>query len=191
MSWEYVEPNMVELLDVILILNSCTVSVFISDRRADEQVPSEIGLPGPATWPLPRDDLAPLEDLAAPYAPGLGPLDRAGEALNPDRAIRAQGLRELKLGRSVREPQVRVEPPAGNVLKPDHRDGGSWCQSHHCVTSFSRLAAARGVARGMERGCFEKHPNLLFCGRTVRKMRKAADPSYGFRGLEVSQLVSC
>src|SRR4051794_3197283 len=76
-------------------------------------VPGDVLLTGATTRPLPRHNRAPLEDLATPHTPGLGALYRAGQALDPDRAIDAQRLGELELSRCVGEPQVGVEGPAG------------------------------------------------------------------------------
>src|SRR5689334_10566098 len=95
-------------------------SVFIScDRsRADELtlgVAREVFLTRTATGPLARDDHAVVEDLAAPDTPGLGPLQSAREALDAYRAVAAERLGQLQLGRLVREPQVRVEPTARNL----------------------------------------------------------------------------
>src|SRR3954468_16501276 len=67
-------------------------------------VPGDVLLTGPATRPLARNNRAPLEDLAAPYTPGLGALHRAGQALDPYRAVDAERLGELQLSRCVGEP---------------------------------------------------------------------------------------
>ncbi len=53
------------------------------------------------------------EDLAAPHAPGLAALERAGEAGVPRRAQLAQRLRLLEVGRALREPQVPGRGLAG------------------------------------------------------------------------------
>src|SRR3954471_4159525 len=81
------------------------IVVFMSGRHsADERrgtrgglgtkdgVPGDVLLTGPTTGPLPRHHGTPLEDLAAPHTPGLGAVHRAGQALDPDRAVDAQRL---------------------------------------------------------------------------------------------------
>ena len=78
-------------------------------------VAGDVLLARTATGPLARNHRATLEDLAAPDAPRLGPLDRAGQALDAQRAVPAERLGQLQLGRRVGEPQVRVELPAGQV----------------------------------------------------------------------------
>src|SRR4051794_17330224 len=78
-------------------------------------VARHVDLAGTTAGPLTRDHGTTLEDLAAPDAPGLVPLDRAGEALDAQRAVPAERLGQLQLSRGVREPQVRVELPTGQV----------------------------------------------------------------------------
>ena len=95
---------------------------FMSGHRACEDtaaggelgVSGEVGLAWPTAGPLAGDDHTVVEDLAAPYAPGLGPVEGSGEALHPDRAVDTQGLREFEFGRRVGEPQVWIEPAAGH-----------------------------------------------------------------------------
>ena len=55
-----------------------------------------------------RDELAAVEDLAAPHASGLSTIDRAGQADHPSWASGTQGLRELQIRRCFREPQVGI-----------------------------------------------------------------------------------
>ena len=83
------------------------------DLDAQDSVPGDVFLARTATRPLTRHDRTPLEDLATPHAPGLCPLQGAGQALDAKRALRAEGLGQFQLTRSVGEPQVRVERAAG------------------------------------------------------------------------------
>jgi hypothetical protein len=80
----------------------------VSELHALDCVPREVLLARTATRPLARDDRAALEDLATPDTPRLGPLDRAREALDTQRAVAAERLSHLEVGRRVGEPQVRV-----------------------------------------------------------------------------------
>ena len=68
-----------------------------------------------ATRPLARDHRATLEDLAAPHAPGLVPLQRAGQARQADRALEAVALGELEVCRGLRESELRVLHSAGQL----------------------------------------------------------------------------
>ena len=63
---------------------------------AQDRVPRDILLARTATGPLTRYDRAALEDLAAPDAPGLLPLQRACQAGVPERAVGAEALGELE-----------------------------------------------------------------------------------------------
>src|SRR5438874_11852337 len=90
---------------------------------AQDRVPRDVLLARTATGPLTRYDRATLEDLAAPHAPRLAPLDGAGQALHPERALRAEGLGQFQLGRGLGEPQVRVEGAARQVGLGTARDG--------------------------------------------------------------------
>src|ERR1700729_2068704 len=76
-----------------------------------------LGLPRPAARALAGHDLAPQEELAAPDAPGLIPLDRTGQAGQPARAGPAERLRVLHVIRGLGEEQLRVrgtgQPLAG------------------------------------------------------------------------------
>src|SRR6266540_3496791 len=85
------------------------------DLDTERRVARDILLARATARPLARNDRTTLEDLAAPDAPRLTALDRAGEALGADRALRAEGLRGLELGRRVGEPQVRVEGAARHL----------------------------------------------------------------------------
>jgi hypothetical protein len=69
---------------------------------------SHVRLAGPAPRSLARHDRAPQEELAAPDAPGLPPLQRSGEAGGPRRALPAQSLGRLHLIRRLGEEQLRV-----------------------------------------------------------------------------------
>src|SRR3954451_24552627 len=59
-----------------------------------------------APWALARDHDAAFEDLAAPDTPRLAAVERAGQARRPHRAVGAEGLGELQLGRALGEPQL-------------------------------------------------------------------------------------
>src|SRR3954464_3103901 len=85
------------------------------DLDREFRVASDVDLARTATRPLARDDRTTLENLAAPDTPRLVPLDRAGQALDAQRAVPAERLRQFQLGRGVREPKVRVELPTGQV----------------------------------------------------------------------------
>src|SRR5438034_2356026 len=91
------------------------------DLGPEDLVPGDVLLARTTPRPLTRYDGATLEDLATPDAPRLGPLQRTGQALDPDGAVAAQGLGQFQLGRGVGEPQVRVEPAARQVHA--HLDG--------------------------------------------------------------------
>src|SRR3954453_11156758 len=69
-------------------------------------------LAGTASWSLALDHDAAFEDLAAPDTPGLAAVEGAGQAGRPHRAVGAEALRELQLGRALGEPQLRVLDPA-------------------------------------------------------------------------------
>src|SRR4051795_7042596 len=60
---------------------------------------------------LARDHNAAFEDLAAPDAPRLAAVEGAGQARRPHGAVGAEALRELQLGRTLGEPQLRVLDP--------------------------------------------------------------------------------
>jgi hypothetical protein len=70
------------------------------------------------------------EQLSAPDAPGLTPLQSSGEAEVPHGAVLAQRLGELDVGRRLGEPQLRVVDSArqvvvallvGRVVEPSER----------------------------------------------------------------------
>src|ERR671914_259320 len=67
-------------------------------------------LPRPAARPLPRNDHTAHEQFAAPNAPRLPTLERAGQASTPDRAVDAQRLGELDVGGRLSEEKLRVGP---------------------------------------------------------------------------------
>jgi len=74
------------------------------------------------TRTLSGDDYSLQEQLSAPDAPGLSPLQRTGEAEIADGAVQAQRLGELDVGRRLGEPQVRVVDSARQQLV-EHRVG--------------------------------------------------------------------
>src|SRR3954471_1573644 len=103
-------------------------------------VASDVGLTGTTAGPLTRDHSATLKDLAAPDTPGLVPLDRAGEALDAQRAVPAERLGQFQLGRGVREPKVRVELPTGQVcLQLDGNVEWGQRQTHKARSPLSSL----------------------------------------------------
>jgi len=63
-------------------------------------------LAGPAACSLVCHDSAVVEDLAAPDAEWFGPVECADQTVQPRRAVGAQRLRELEVGRGLGEPQV-------------------------------------------------------------------------------------
>src|SRR5262245_23246869 len=65
-------------------------------------------LAGATAWALVCDELAVIEDLAAPHASGFPPINCATEADEPSRASGTQGFRELQIRRCLREPQVGI-----------------------------------------------------------------------------------
>jgi len=75
------------------------------------------------TGPFAGDDDPLLEDLAAPHAPGLGPLQRGGEATLTHGAGVTQLLGLLELAWCVGEPQVGIRTSAGQ-LGDQSVDGG-------------------------------------------------------------------
>src|SRR4051794_38566901 len=85
------------------------------DLDRELAVASHIDLAGTATGTPARNHGAAVENLAAPDTPGLVALGRTGQALDAQRAFPAERLRQFQLGRGVRDPQVRVELPTGQV----------------------------------------------------------------------------
>src|SRR6478609_9844753 len=73
--------------------------------------------------PLARNDDPLHEELAAPDAPGLAPLERTREALLECRAGPAERLRELDVRRALGEPELRVVLTAGHGLADGLRVG--------------------------------------------------------------------
>ena len=69
-------------------------------------------LPRPAPGTLARHHDSAHEQLAAPDTPRLAPLQRAGQAQVAHRAVPAQRLRRLDVGRRLGEEQIRVPQPA-------------------------------------------------------------------------------
>jgi hypothetical protein len=85
------------------------------DLNPQDGVASDVLLARTTPRTLPRNHRTALEDLATPDTPGLGALDRTGKALDAQRALHAERLGQLELGRRVSEPQVRVEGAARQV----------------------------------------------------------------------------
>src|SRR5438105_3968742 len=112
------------------------------DLSPEDLVPGDVLLARTTPRPLTRYDGATLEDLATPDTPRLGPLQRAGQALDPDAAVATQRLGQFQLGGGVGEPQVRVEPTARQVHA--HLDVHVGCQhqAHLPVTSLSLSSSA-------------------------------------------------
>src|SRR5829696_299701 len=97
-----------------------------------------------AAAPLPGDDHAVVEDLPAPDAPRLGPLDRAGEAGRLEWALPAVCLCQFKVGRQLGEPQLRVLPLASDQFGPAP---GVSCQCKEGVVDHVGVTGSRGCAR--------------------------------------------
>src|SRR5690606_34493172 len=97
-----------------------------------------------AARPLARHDHTADEQLAAPDAPGLLALQRAGEALLAERALQAQGLGELDVGGSLGEAQLRVGPARKSEVLL------AYCESplHHSHPCSSRWIST-GVSVGL------------------------------------------
>src|SRR5690242_16551810 len=72
----------------------------------------------PAPRALTGDDDPLVEDLAAPDAPRLPPIDGRGQAALTDRAGRAQRLGLFQLDRALGEPQVGIARSAGQDALP-------------------------------------------------------------------------
>ena len=83
----------------------------------------DVGLPRTSPWPLAGHYHTPQEQLAAPDAPGLGALERAGQAVSLPRAPTAQCLRVLHVIRRLGEEQIRVVG-AGQPLAGRHPERG-------------------------------------------------------------------
>src|SRR4051794_17039364 len=137
-------------------------------------VTRHVDLAGTATRPLARNHGTALEDLATPDTPGLVPLDRAGQALDAQRAVPAERLRQFQLGRGVREPQVRVELPTGQVcLDLDAHVERGQRQTHKARSPLSS-SSIFWIA-------------VLVMHRPVSRQKIRPRTLYGFRGLEVSR----
>src|SRR5947209_5613238 len=78
---------------------------------------SAVVLARTATRTLACDDDAALEDLAAPDAPRLPTLQRAGEARKAGGAPVAERLGLFEFGRCLGEPEVCVLHAAGHVVR--------------------------------------------------------------------------
>src|SRR4051812_14560213 len=119
---------------------------------------------GVLAWPSSRalagDHHSGEEQLTAPDAPRLAPLEGARQALGPDRAVLAQRLRELHVAGRLGEVQLRVLPAARQLrLVVD------------CV---------------VDAGTHLSPPRDSFLSTRVLGNTKAADPLIGFRGLEAA-----
>jgi len=95
--------------------------------------------------PFAGDDGPLLEDLAAPHAPGLAPLQRGGEATLTHGAGITQLLSLLELAWRVGEPQVGIRTSAGQ-LGDQPLDGG--VLSRHWKSSFSTDSAEQSSVCG-------------------------------------------
>jgi len=80
---------------------------------------SDLVLAGSATWALAGDHHSLKEQLTAPDAPGLTPLECAGEAECLDRALLAQSLGVLHVAGRLGEEQLRVVHSARQQLIVD------------------------------------------------------------------------
>ena len=129
-------------------------SAGASAPSGGREYPARIaGLGRTATWPLPPDDPAVVEDLAAPDAPGFGALHRAGQASLPQRTGPAACLGQLQFGRPFGEPELRM---TGLARQRAIQDRGRPGQRRH--GSAGRRAGRAGT--GGEDGW---HGRVSFC----------------------------
>ena len=91
----------------------------------------------PAARPLTGDDDALQDELAAPHSPRLVPLESAGKALRPDRAVEAQRLRVLDVVGRLGEEQLRVVRPAWQPVPVPLRRGRARSSCAASCTSFT------------------------------------------------------
>src|ERR1700712_2695380 len=107
------------------------------------------------------------EQLTAPDAPGLTPLEGCGQALDPDRAVLAQRLGELHVAGRLGEVQVRVVDPARQLRLVDPSPVDS---------ADAHLSPPSGLVAGV----------LVDSGEPRKSPRKTRRPRIpcGFRGLE-------
>ena len=99
--------------------------VLFGQRRRRTLLPHSGGLS--LAWAPARaltgDDVALVEDLASPDAPGLPAADRPGQTSATNRAVATQPLGSLQLRGRAGEPQVRIVGPAGQT--PSNLAAGS------------------------------------------------------------------
>lgn len=93
------------------------------------------------------DELAVIEDLAAPNTSGLLPIDCAGQAGQPSRAPGTQSLRKLQVGRRFREPQVGIVDLARQVDGETHVFGVGGLGVARSSTGAAPPASRRGTVR--------------------------------------------
>jgi hypothetical protein len=104
-------------------------------------------LAGASAWTFVGDELAVIEDLAAPNTSGLLPIDCAGQAGQPSRAPGTQSLRELQVGRRFREPQVGIVDLARQVEGEMHVCGLGGLGVARSSTGAAPPASRRGTVR--------------------------------------------
>ena len=91
-------------VSLVLLHRGRAAGIGVGDMRARAGSCGDRVLARTATGPLAGDDDALDEQLAAPDAPGLPALERAGEALDACRAVPAEGLGVLDVrGRSANQ----------------------------------------------------------------------------------------
>ena len=86
-------------------------------------------LAGPTTRALARDDAAAFDDLAAPHTPRLLPIERRGQALPADRAVRAQHLGAFEVGRDSRRTTDRAHRHGTAAPAASARPTSADCQA--------------------------------------------------------------
>jgi hypothetical protein len=105
---------------IMIFLRFCSVSWLVMDlfrsSYAGRLLRGLLVLAGTAAWPLAGDHRSLEEQLSAPDAPRLTSFESTGEAEVPHRAVPAQCLGELDVGRGLGEPQVRVVGSARKQL---------------------------------------------------------------------------
>jgi len=104
-------------------------------------------LAGATAWALVRDELAVIEDLAAPHASSFPPINCAAEADEPGRASGTQGFGELQLRRCLREPQVGIVHLARQVNREAQTCRVSRLRSALSSTSGSPAITQRSCTR--------------------------------------------
>jgi len=105
---------------IMIFLRFCSVSWLVMDlfrsSYAGWLLRGLLVLAGTAAWPLAGDHRSLEEQLSAPDAPWLTSFESTVEAEVSHRAVPAQGLGELDVGRRLGEPQVRVVDSARKQL---------------------------------------------------------------------------